>query len=387
MKNKRKICVFSGKRGGLGAYFPLMRLIEKDPALELQILLGDMHVAKEFGGTVNEAKKFFPKAQIELIDMGAGRGSSALIRAENLGTCLNKVAGVLQRLKPDILMVHADRGEHLVVALAALNLGIPITHSQGGENSGNIDDVQRHAITKLSHIHFPETKKAAENIRRMGEESWRVHNVGSLYIDRIVKKMYTKTAIAKKKYGIGADENYFLVLLHPDTFESQVANYKAMKDTLAAVKSFGLKSLVVYPCSDPGYQGVIDAIEEAKNDKQFLVHKNIENLDFLGLMAGALAMVGNSSSAFVEAPYFKLPVVNIGKRQLGRDREENVIDVKPSVKDIKLGIEIALSDKKFKKNLKKCGWRLGDGRASEKVLKVLKTLPVNERLLRKKLVF
>src|SRR3989344_7277263 len=113
---KRKICIFSGKRGGFGAYIPLMKLIEKDLALELQILLSDMHASTKFGETAEEARRFFPKAKLEVIKMGAGRGDSALIRAKNLGTCLRKVANVLNRTKPDVVMVHGDRGEHLMAA-------------------------------------------------------------------------------------------------------------------------------------------------------------------------------------------------------------------------------------------------------------------------------
>lgn len=154
---QKTICVFSGKRGGFGAYVPLMRLLEDDPDFKLQILLGDMHASPEFGRTADEARSMFPKSRIEIIEMGAGRGDTPLIRAENLGAALAKGAGLLAAMRPDIVMVHADRGEHLVIALAALNLGIPVAHSQGGEVSGNIDDIQRHAITKLAHIHFPET--------------------------------------------------------------------------------------------------------------------------------------------------------------------------------------------------------------------------------------
>jgi len=384
---RRKICIFSGKRGGFGAYMPLMRLIENDPALELAILLGDMHASKEFGATAEEARASFPRAIIEVIEMGAGRGDTPQIRAENLGVCLEKAAGVLVRLQPDIVMVHGDRGEHLMVAFAALNLGIPVSHSQGGEVSGNIDDVQRHAITKLAHIHFPETKDAAARIRRLGEEEWRIHIVGSLYIDRIIKKMYTDTETAKQKYGLGDNAQYAIALFHPDTFWTKVENYRAAKAMLAALKSAKLKTVLLYPCSDPGYDGVIRVIDEIRSDPNFLIYKNIDNLDFLGLMAGAKLLIGNSSSALVEAPYFKLPAVNIGNRQQGRDREKNIIDSAPLIRAIEDAIRYALTDGAFRKKLAQCGRRLGNGRTSERVLKVIKTVRLDEKLLRKKMVY
>ncbi len=378
--------MFSGKRGGFGAYLPLMRLIDADPDLELQILLGDMHASKEFGQTVDEARKFFPEAKIEVIEMGAGRGDSPVVRAENLGMCLQKAPAILEKLGPDLVLVHGDRAEHLMVALAALNLGIPVGHTQGGEVSGNIDDVQRHAITKLAHLHFPETEAAADRLKKLGEETWRINVVGSTYIDRIAKKMYTPTSEARAKYGLEPEEKYFLVIFHPDTYLSREENYQAAKNILAAMKDSGYKAAITYPCSDPGYQGVLDAMAEVKNDPQFLIYKNIDNLDFLGLMAGARAILGNSSSAIVEAPYFQLAAVNVGKRQMGRDREENVVDCEATVDGIKSKIRFVLEDSSFREKLKQCGYRLGNGQAAEKILAVLKTAEINEKLLKKRLV-
>ena len=204
-----------------------------------------------------------------------------MIRAENLGECLKISAQILEKNRPDIVLVHADRGEHLMVAYAALNLGIPIAHTQGGEVSGNIDDIQRHAISKLAHLHFPETEVSGTRLIALGEENWRINVVGSVYIDRIVKKMYPDLAGTRKKYGLGLDENYFIVIFHPDTYETKEWNYLAMHNLLAATKAFGKKIFVLYPCSDPGYEGVLRSIDDVKDDSQFLVYKNIENLDFL----------------------------------------------------------------------------------------------------------
>ncbi len=385
MRRKRKICVFSGKRGGFGAYVPLMRLIEKDRSLQLQILLGDMHASKEFGNTAEEASKLFPHSVIRIVDMGTGGSDTSLARAENLGICLKESALALSELDPDLVMVHGDRGEHLMVAFAAINLGKIVTHSQGGEVSGNIDDIQRHAITKLSHLHFPETELAAENIKKLGEETWRIHTVGSLYIDRIIKKLYTSEPDARRKYGLGPDEDYFIVIFHPDTFESPSKNGLAMGNILKTLRVTGMRSVVLYPCSDPGYLGIIESIEKVKNKPQFLVYKNIENLDFLGLMSGAKAIVGNSSSSLKEAPYFKLPALNIGRRQEGREMEDNVYTVGVKKEEIEKGTKFILSDSGFKSNLKSCGRMLGDGHASEKILKVIKSINSNDKLLRKHL--
>lgn len=384
---KRKICVFSGKRGGFGAFVPLMREIADDSSLELQILLGDMHASRKFGSTANEVKDFFPKSKITLTDIGSGRGDTPVIRAENLGVCLAKAARILKKLSPDIVLVHGDRGEHLMVAFAAQNLGIPVAHTQGGDISGNIDDIIRHAITKLAHLHFPETQESAERILKMGEEPWRVRVVGSTYVDRIKNGEYTLAQTAREKYGLGRDEKYLIVLFHPDTYLSRQENYRVAKNVMDAVHSFGVNSVVVYPCSDPGYEGVIKAIQERRAPIRFRVFKNIPNFDFLGLMSEASVFIGNSSSAIIEAPYFKLPAVNVGKRQEGRARERNVVDADYTVSDIKKKIKYALTDRSFRASLASCGYRLGDGTAGKKIVSVLQSVPLDGALLKKRLTY
>lgn len=383
---RRTICVFSGKRGGFGAFVPLMQLISQDPDLELQILLGDMHASKAFGETVAEAKKFFPLSRIELIEMGTGRGDTPLIRAENLGTLHVKATHVLSRLNPDIVLVHGDRGDHLMIASVALNLGKVVAHTQGGEVSGNIDDMYRHAITKLAHIHFPETIAAEKRIRALGEERWRIHVAGSLYIDRIRRKMYTPTSETRKRYHIPPRAPYGILIFHPNTFLSLEENVKAAKEVFKATDNSTLHWVVTYPCSDPGYDAIVSEIEKRIENPRYIIRKNIDNLDFLGLMAGAKVILGNSSCALTEAPYFQLAAVNVGNREFSRDHEENVVDSGVKAEEIRKSIKYALENKPFRKKLARCGTRLGDGTASEKVLAVIKHIPINEKLLRKKLV-
>lgn len=379
--------MFSGKRGGFGAYIPFMQLVSADPELELQIVLGDMHASAEFGKTVDEARGYFPNAAIEVIEMGTGRGDTPDIRVENLAACLSKAPAVLRKLNPDVLMVHGDRGEHLMMAFTANNLGIPVAHTQGGETSGNIDDIQRHAITKLAHLHFPETEKAAEKIKSFGEDPKRIFTAGSFYIDRIVKKMYTDPVMTRKKYGLTEKEDFVIILCHPDTYETAEENRSIMAGLLQVVSLFLVKAIVVYPCSDPGYQGIIEAIlYERSINENLIVYNNIDNLDFLGLMASAKAIVGNSSSALIEAPYFKLPALNIGNRQRGRDREENVISSDTdmnSIADNFILVRHPERDPIFTDKLSKCGYRLGDGHASEKVLEIIKSTVFNKDFLRK----
>jgi GDP/UDP-N,N'-diacetylbacillosamine 2-epimerase (hydrolysing) len=379
----RTICAFSGKRGGYGAYLPLLRQVEEDPHLELLVLLGDMHASAEFGRTVDEVRADLPSSAIELVEMGAGRGDSDLVRAENLAECMLGAARILERRRPDIVLVHGDRGEHLAVAWAALTLGIVVAHTQGGDRSGNIDEIQRHAITKLAHLHFPETEEAAERLRRLGEDDWRIHVVGSTYVDRIVREMYVPADDARRAVGLEAGERFLLALVHPETLLSREENRAVAERVLAAARTTGLRSVATYPSSDPGYEGVLAALAAVEHDPAFVVLPNIDNDVYLGLMSAAEGMVGNSSAALVEAPYFRLPAVNVGRRQDGRTRDGNVVDVSDGEID---GALARILDPAFRASLH-ASTRLGDGRASERIVAVLKQVALDDRLRRKQLAY
>jgi GDP/UDP-N,N'-diacetylbacillosamine 2-epimerase (hydrolysing) len=377
----RTICAFSGKRGGYGAYLPLMRRIEADDELELIVLLGDMHASEEFGRTVEEARREFAPDRIELVEMGTGRGDSPEVRAANLAVCLREAVRVLGERRPDVVLVHGDRGEHLVVAFAALTLGIVVAHTQGGDRSGNIDEIQRHAISKLAHLHFPETEEAAERLRRLGEDDWRIHAVGSTYVDRIVQVQYAAPAEARAALGLDADERFALVLVHPETFLTRDENRGLAEAVFGAVRDTGLRAVVTYPCSDPGYEGILAALAELDGDGRFVVRRNIDNDVYLGLMAEAEVLVGNSSAALVEAPYFALAAVNVGRRQDGRTRDANVVDSPRDRESIGAALERALALRP------EAAHRLGDGRASERIVEVLKHVELDDRLRRKQLAY
>jgi UDP-hydrolysing UDP-N-acetyl-D-glucosamine 2-epimerase len=364
---------------------PLLRLVDADPELELVILLGDMHASPEFGRTVDEVRAHFPDSALELVEMGTGRSDTPLARTQNLGRCLGAVAEVLERHAPDAVLVHGDRGEHLMVAFAALNLGLVVAHTQGGDRSGNIDELQRHAITKLAHVHFPESEESAARIVRLGEDPWRVHTVGSTYVDRIVRGLYVEPADARARLGLGPDEHYLLAVVHPETFLDREANRRQAETILDALERTGLRTVVTYPCSDPGYEGVLAALRSREGREAFVIRPNVDNDVYLGLMASADALVGNSSAALVEAPYLRLPAVNVGRRQDGRDRDPNVLDAAPEVDAVLAAIEAARQPG-FRASLP-LGGRLGDGHAAERIVATLRDLEVDDRLLRKQIAY
>ena len=377
---KRKICVVNGKRGGFNALLPTMLRIADDSELELQVVLTDMHLSNLFGRTLEYAKE---KIKVnKTVDIGQ-TGSTPRERTEALGRGLTGMAQALDELKPDIILILGDRSETLIAAFAALQLRIPIAHVQGGEISGNIDGIQRHAITKLAHIHFAETEEARKRILQLGEERWRVHRSGAPYVDFIKLKLYTPATEVRKKFSLLPDEQFLLVLQHPVTTEPE-SSAPHMKEILDAVEATGLRAIIAYPCSDQGYQGILDEIEKCRSNPKISIHKNIPAEDFIGLQAIASALVGNSSAGIYEAPYLHCPFVNVGKRQAKREKEKNVIDVAPEKEAIIAGIRKALDDKNFHEEIKTAKFVYGDGNAYKRIVTVLKTVPLGKRLFEKR---
>jgi UDP-hydrolysing UDP-N-acetyl-D-glucosamine 2-epimerase len=378
----RKICVSTGKRGGFGALLPVMRFIDRDPALALQVIVTDMHLNETFGYTVQEVQRYVRIA--EQVSMKQN-GDSPSDRAQALGRCMTGMAEALARLEPDIVVLLGDRSETLATAFACVELGIPVAHVQAGDQSGGLDDLHRAAITKLCHLHFSQTRKQADRVLALGEEPWRVFVSGAPYVDRIVRGEFTEAATVVKLFDLTLDDRIVVVLQHPDTYEPHNA-YPMMHACLEAVAELGGQAVVCYPCSDQGYGGVIRAIQEFEAQPTFRIRQNVDSVDFLGLLAVADVIVGNSSSAIIEAPYFDLPAVNVGSRQRGRERGANVLDVEPSRDAIVAGLRRA-TDPDFRQWLRGQPRPFGDGTASEKIMEVLRGVQTGPPLFEKRPTF
>ncbi len=354
----RRICVWNGKRGGFGALAPTMEAISAHSKLEMQLVVTDQHLYDRFGHTVDEVEARFPvAAAIEMEQAGDTNED----RARAIGRCLERSVDVLADLQPDVLLVIGDRGEVFAGCIAAHNMRIAIAHVQGGDISGSLDEPVRHAITKLAHIHFPSTQASASRIIAMGEQPWRVHTVGDTHIDQVILGQVTPEESLRQSYDLPFGEPFVLVLQHSDsTVPDQSAAH--MAETVAAVEALGLRRLYVYPCSDQGFEGIIDSIEKTRGSPGASVHRNIPATDFIGLQKIAACLVGNSSAALIEAPYFELPAVTVGQRQQGRERCNNILDAPYRRQAIRAAIDQALGDAAFRRRLKRIQPPFGDGR-------------------------
>ena len=379
----RKILVLTGKRGGYGAMKPMLEILRDDSTIQLQLVVTDQHLNPSFGMTVNEIEKDFSVAA--KVDMRQ-RGGLSKDRSRALGICVIGLTDAFEDLKPDLCVLYGDRGEVLSAALVATTMRVPIVHLQGGDLSGSVDDQMRHAITKLSHLHFVSNKLSAERVVRMGEDSSRVHVIGDNHIDSIIRGNYASPEKVAMELNIDLAKPILVVLQHSETTEPD-NSYKQMIETLSAVNGFNEQTVVVYPCSDSGYQGVIRAIDEFSHHENFRIRKNLDAEIFWGLLSIASVFIGNSSAGIVETPCFGLPTVNIGRRQIGRLCSSNVLHVSHDRNEISSAIETSLFDKLFITQSNECSNPYGDGTAGEKAANLMKAVDINSDLFVKKMTY
>lgn len=382
-KKNKKIIYVSGTRADFGLMLPVLKAIEASKYLNLILCATGEHLMPQFGKTINDIKKHFPKTQIiRAITKNDKKTGIAGFNAD----FFKKITNKLKTEKPDLALVLGDRSEMLVTSIACLYLGVPISHIHGGDKTGTIDEVARHAITKIASIHFPATKDAALRIKKMGEESWRINIVGAPALDTILNENLPSRIELFSEIGLNLQDKFILVLQHPVSEEAMNAG-KQMRETIEAVKKFNMPVVFIYPHSDAGGRKIVDEINKEKNNPFFKIFPNLEYRKFLALEREASVWVGNSSAALIESSSFKTPVVNVGGRQIGRQRGGNVIDVHYDRDKICKAIHKSLNDKKYLKKIKKLKNPWGDGKASNRVVKILEKLEINPKLLNKRIIY
>lgn len=380
---KRRIAYVSGSRADFGLISPVLKAIKSHQDLTLQLYVTGMHLMEEFGNTAEDIKKEFPEAQIidETFKSDDRAGMAEFIA--NFGV---KILSVLKKDTPDFVLVQGDRVEMLAVAAVANIFGLPIAHTHGGDKTTTADETVRHAVTKLSHLHFPATDDSAERIKNLGEESWRINVVGAPGLDTVLNEQLPSRAELFAYLNIDPRQKMILVLQHPVT-ENIAASARQMQQTLEAVAEFNLPVVVIYSNADAGGREMIKVIEKAKMNPLFRIYPNLEYKTFLALEKEAAVWVGNSSGAIIESASFKTPVVNIGDRQNGRPQSSNVINTGYNKEEIKTAIDKSLNDKDYLKKLKKITNIWGDGHASERIVKVLSEVAIDSKLLNKQITY
>jgi UDP-N-acetylglucosamine 2-epimerase (non-hydrolysing)/GDP/UDP-N,N'-diacetylbacillosamine 2-epimerase (hydrolysing) len=380
---RRTIAVVTSSRADYSHLYWPLRALAEHPDVELRLIVMGAHLSPEFGSTVAEIERdgFAVDGRVECLlssDTDVGM-------AKTIGLATLSLADLLGTMRPDLLLLIADRHEMLAPASVALALRIPVAHIEGGEISeGAIDDAVRNALTKMSHVHFTSTEGARARVIAMGEEAWRVHRAGAPSLDHLVKGKLHSRADLEGRIGIEVKKNVVLVAYHPVTLlEDTTEEAEALFRALAATEG---QILFCYPNSDAGSRSLIRrtrAFLDERGDGHLFT--NLDALTYWSLLAQVELLLGNSSSGIMETASFALPTVNVGLRQKGRERAANVIDVAPAVEAILEGIARARTAE-FRESLVGMANPYGDGRASERIVSVLTSVPLGAELLMKRAV-
>jgi len=379
----RKICVITTSRAEYGLLFWLMKGIQEDADLQLQLIVTGTHLSPEFGSTIDQIRDdgFHVDRSFDLRlhnDSPAGISHSLAIAIDGFATAI-------ATLKPEIIVLLGDRFEILGAAATALIANIPLAHIHGGELTlGAIDDSVRHSITKMSAIHFAAAEEYRQRIIQLGENPQRVYNVGGMGLDNIKKLKLLSKKELETDLKIKFRKKNLLITFHPETLEPQEANQHF--EELLAVLEKEKETLLIFtfPNADTGNRALLSSLEEfsKKNQDNCSIFKSLGQLRYLSMMKQVNAVVGNSSSGIIEAPSFKIATINIGNRQEGRIRSGSIIDCKPDRESIKKAF-IKLSSSTFNNSLKHVKNPYGNGGAAEKVIRHLKSSNLSELRFKK----
>ncbi|OEE04226.1 UDP-N-acetylglucosamine 2-epimerase [Vibrio cyclitrophicus] len=374
MQTHKKVAVFTGTRAEYGLLFWLLKDIQSDPDLTLQLLVSGMHLSPEFGDTYKQIEKdgFQIDEKIEILLSS----DSPVGTAKSMGLGVLGFADALSRLAPDVLVILGDRFEALAVAQTAMILRIPIIHLHGGEiTEGAYDDAIRHAITKLSYLHGTSTDEYRNRVIQLGESPERVKNVGAIGLDHLNRGSFMTISELSESLNFDLTGPYFVVTYHPVTLgdESPEDSFQALLDALDEYPNHQI--ILTYPNADDGGRRIIPMLEAyaAKQPSRVLAIPSLGQIRYLSSVKHAAAVIGNSSSGIIEVPAFDVPTVNIGSRQKGRLAAKSVLNCEPSLASITEAISDAV-----KRNYKLDGETIinpyGQGDTSAQVIEMLKSL-------------
>lgn len=374
----RKICVVITARASYSRIKAALMAMKENPAIDLSLVVTSSGLLPKYGMVYKQIQEDGLVIADKIYTVV--EGENGITASKTVGISLLELSSVFARIEPDVVITIADRYETIATAICAAYMNIPLIHIQGGEVTGNIDEKVRHAVTKLSDLHFVSSQAAADRILKMGEAPQSVYVTGCPSID-LARKVLEKPTLdfdPIEKYGGSglakiAPKDYYIVIQHPVTDESNEA-FAQVTETLYAMVEQGNPVYWIWPNADAGSDGVskgIRTFREKVSPSNIWFFRDIPSRDFLKLLHNARAIVGNSSVAIRECSYLGVPAVNIGSRQAGRDRGCNVVDVSPNREDILSAIYQQSNTQRIRSEL------YGDGYAGEKIAHLAATVPLH----------
>lgn len=364
----RRICYVSGTRADYGLMRKTLAAISESPRLQLDIAVTGMHLLPQYGNTISEIEADGHEVRTRVPVALDARSGASMARA--VASQVREFTASFEDCRPDIVLLLGDRGEMLAGAIAGIHLGIVVAHLHGGERSGTVDEPVRHAITKLSHYHLVATAESRRRLIRMGEHDWRIHVVGAPGLDGLrdeVRFDRNELAAAAK---LDPRRPIAIVLFHPVLQEADSAGAQT-ELVLSAVTAAGCQLLCLEPNADAGAASIREVLDRYRGLEGVSIRGHLGRATYLSWLAAADVLVGNSSSGIIEAASFGLPVVNVGSRQQLRQRNANVVDVAPERAAVRRATRQALSQERRKRRNV-----YGDGRAAQRIVPLLETLPL-----------
>lgn len=380
---KKKISVLTATRAEYGLLKPVIEKLQLVPEFDVRVVTTGAHLSQEFGLTYKEIERdgILIDEKIEIL-LSADTPSAI---SKSMGLAMISFADYFKRLKPDMLIVLGDRYETLAVAAVAMNQRIPITHLYGGETTeGAIDESIRHAITKLSYLHFTSTEEYRRRVIQLGENPDRVFCVGAIGIENVLNEEFMSKSELERSINFKLDRPYAMVTFHPVTLEDNNSEeqIKALLDVCALHKE--MKFIFTKANADTNGRIINQMIDNFVNiNDHAIAFASLGKTRYLSALKYSSVVIGNSSSGLVEVPSFGIPTINIGDRQKGRLQADSVINCEPIKSDIKKAIEIALS-KEFKEKAKNTINPYGDGNTSGKIIEKIKDFILNDKVNLKK---
>ncbi len=370
----KKVAVFTGTRAEYGLLFWLLKDIQNDPSLTLQLIVSGMHLSPEFGNTFKQIEKdgFHIDEKIEILLSS----DSAVGTAKSIGLGVLGFSDALSRLNPDVLIILGDRFEALAAAQTAMILRIPIIHLHGGEiTQGAYDDAIRHAITKLSYLHGTSTEEYRNRVIQLGESPDRVKNIGAIGLEHLNRASFMTVSELGKSLDFELTGPYFVVTYHPVTLgdEPPEESFQSLLDALDEYPDYQV--ILTYPNADDGGRRIIPMLEAyaVNQPKRVLAIPSLGQVRYLSSVKHAAAVIGNSSSGIIEVPAFDVPTVNIGVRQKGRLAAKSVLNASATKESINNAINLAVN-RKYKAEGEAIVNPYGQGDSSKQIIDMIKGL-------------
>ena len=379
---KKKILMITERRADYSKFRPIIKEIKKSKKLDYQLIVTGSHILSKYGHTIDDIKRdnFKISSILHMFKKNSPDTGAEMVRA--YGRIAIKLADEFERLNPDVILSGFDIGANFIGSVLGAHMNILVAHVEGGEITGTIDESIRHAMTKFSHIHFTSNKIATDRIVKMGENKKYVFTVGNTSLDGILSVKIISKHKLYKKYGLDIKKPFVIILQHTVTSEIVQIDKNFIK-TLDAIKELDIQAIVIFGNSDAGSKKIAKLIKNSKI-KQFLT---VPYYDYINLLRNSSALVGNSSSGIIEAPFLKIPSVNIGTRQTGRTRSKSVLDVRYNKSQIKNAILKSVNDKKFLRKIKNTQNFYGNGNAAKKIVKILENFDLNKIPIQKKMTY